>query len=69
MKTVYVRASMRDSKSIKSRSMKALGFFCLKCRQFWTNEDVDKIIEEELREKQIEEEHMPRHNNTNNKLT
>jgi hypothetical protein len=51
MKTVYVRASMRDSRSIKSRSMLALGFFCFECRQFWTNEDVDKIIEEELREK------------------
>src|SRR5215210_1573389 len=46
MKTVYVRASMRDSKSIQSRSMLTLGFFCFKCRQFWTNEDVDKIIEE-----------------------
>jgi hypothetical protein len=51
MKTVYVRASIRDSKSIKSRSMQALGYFCFKCRQFWTNEDVDKTIEEELREK------------------
>jgi hypothetical protein len=51
MKTVYVRASMRDSRIIKSRSMKALGFFCFKCRKFWTNEDVDKIIQEELREK------------------
>jgi hypothetical protein len=51
MKTVYVRASIRDSKSIKSRSMLALGYFCFKCRHFWTNEDVDKIIEEELREK------------------
>ena len=50
MNTVYVRASMRDSKSIRSRSMHALGYFCFKCRQFWTNEDVDKIIEE-LREK------------------
>jgi hypothetical protein len=49
MKTVYVRASVRDSRSIKSRSMQALGYFCFKCRQFWTNEDVDKIIEE-LRE-------------------
>jgi len=55
MNTVYVRASMRDSRSIKSRSMQALGYFCFKCRQFWTNEDVDKIIEEELREKQIRE--------------
>jgi len=51
MKTVYVRASMRDSRSIKSRSMQPLGFFCYKCQQFWTNEGVDKIIEEELREK------------------
>ena len=51
MKTVYVRASTRDSRSIQSRSMKALGFFCVRCRKFWTNEDVDKIIEEELREK------------------
>jgi hypothetical protein len=51
MKTVYVRASMRDSKSARSRRMYALGFFCFRCRQFWTNEDVDKIIEEELREK------------------
>jgi hypothetical protein len=50
MKTVYVRASMRDSRGIKSRSMQVLGYFCFKCRQFWTNEDVDKIIEE-LREK------------------
>jgi hypothetical protein len=41
---------MRDSRSIKSRSMLALGFFCFKCRQFWTNGDVDKIIEE-LQEK------------------
>jgi hypothetical protein len=31
--------------------MLALGFFCFKCRQFWTNEDVDKIIEKEIREK------------------
>jgi hypothetical protein len=51
MKTVYVRASIRDSKSIQSRSMLALGFFCFKCRKFWTNEDVDKIMQEELREK------------------
>ena len=51
MNTVYVRVSMQDSRSIKSRSMQALGYFCFKCRQFWTNEDVDKIIEEELREK------------------
>jgi hypothetical protein len=51
MKTVYVRASMRNSKSIKSRSMLALGFFCFKCRKFWTNENVDKITEEERREK------------------
>lgn len=58
MNTVYFRASMRDSRSIKSRSMKTLGFFCFKCRQFWTNEDLDKTIEEELREKQIEEEYM-----------
>ena len=50
MNTVYVRASIRDSRSIKSRSMQALGFFCFKCRKFWTNEDVDKIIQEELRE-------------------
>src|SRR5215213_10677325 len=63
MKTVYVRASMQDSRSIKSRSMLTLGFFCFKCRQFWTNEDVDKIIEEELREKQIDEEYIRRHNN------
>ena len=51
MKTVYVRASIRDSRSIKSRSMQALGYLCFKCRLFWTNEDVDKIIEEQLREK------------------
>jgi hypothetical protein len=66
MNTVYVRASMRDSRSIKSRSMQALGYFCFKCRRFWTNEDVDKIIEgelQELQEKQIEEEYMRRHNN------
>jgi hypothetical protein len=50
MNTVYIRASIRDSRSIKSRSMQALGFFCFKCRQLWTNEDVDKIIEE-LRKK------------------
>ena len=49
MNTVYVRASVRDSRSIKSRSMQALGYFCFKCGQLWTNEDVDKIIEE-LRE-------------------
>jgi hypothetical protein len=72
MKTVYVRASMRDSRSIKSRIMQALGYFCFKCCQFWTNEDVNKIIEElqELREKQIEE-YVRRHNNNNtdSKLT
>jgi hypothetical protein len=53
MKTVYVRGSMRDSRSIKSRSMQALGYFCFKCRQFWTNEDVNKIIEDlqEIRER------------------
>jgi len=66
MKSVYVRASMRDSRSIKSRSMLALGYFCFKCRQFWTNEDVNKIVEEELqelREKQMKEEYVRRHNN------
>jgi hypothetical protein len=66
MKTVYVRASMRDRRSIKSRNMLALGYFCFKCRQFWTNEDVNKIIEEDLqklREKQMEEEYVRRHNN------
>jgi hypothetical protein len=30
--------------------MLALGYFCFKCRQFWTNEDVNEIIEEELQE-------------------
>ena len=64
MMVVYVRSSLRDSRSIKSRSMQALGYFCFKCRQFWTNEDVDKIIEE-LREKQIDEEYIRRHNNNN----
>jgi hypothetical protein len=47
MKTAYVRESIRDSRSIKSRSMRALGFFCFTCHQFWTNEDVKKITEEE----------------------
>jgi len=51
MKTVYIRESLRDSRSIKSRSMLAIGFFCFRSRKFWSNEDVDKIIEEELREK------------------
>jgi hypothetical protein len=53
MKVVYFRVSLQESNSIKSRSMKALGYFCFKCRKFWTNQDVDKIIEE-LQEKNIE---------------
>jgi hypothetical protein len=62
MKTVYVRASIRDGRSIKSRSMQALGYFCFRCGQFWTNEDVDNILKSF--EKQIEEEYMrARHNN------
>jgi hypothetical protein len=55
MKTVYVRASMADGgRARNSRSMQPLGYYCFKCQQFWTDEQVDRILEE-LQEKRIQQ--------------
>jgi hypothetical protein len=59
MKTVYVRASMaavEDSgrRARNSRSMQPLGYYCFKCQQFWTDDQVYRIVEE-LQEKRIQQ--------------
>jgi hypothetical protein len=54
MKTVYVRASMAavedgvGGRAQNSRSMQPLGYFCFKCQQFWTDDQVYRIVEELL---------------------
>lgn len=55
MKTVYVRASMAGGERARnSRSMQPFGYYCFKCEKFWTDDQVDKIVEE-LREKRIQQ--------------
>jgi hypothetical protein len=55
MKTVYVRASIAvdGGRARNSRGIQPLGYYCFKCQQFWTNDQVDRIVEE-LREKRIQ---------------
>jgi hypothetical protein len=57
MKSVYVRASMSaedggGGRARNSRSMQPLGYYCSKCQQFWTDDQVYRIVEE-LQEKRI----------------
>jgi hypothetical protein len=59
MKSVYVRASMTGEdgggeRAQDSRSMQPLGYFCFKCQQFWTDDQVYRIVEE-LLEKGIQQ--------------
>ena len=61
MKTVYVRASMAaveedggGGRARNSRSMQPLGYYCFKCWQFWTDDQVYRIVEE-LQEKRIQQ--------------
>jgi len=61
MKTVYIRASMAaavgDSGGERvrnSRSMQPIGYYCFKCQQFWTDDQVYRIVEE-LLEKRIQQ--------------
>jgi hypothetical protein len=54
MKSVYVRASMAavehggGGRARNSRSMQPLGYYCFKCQQFWTDDQVYRIVEELL---------------------
>ena len=59
MKSVYVRASMAavedcGGRARNSRSMQPLGYYCFKCQQFWTDDQVYRIVEE-LQEKRIQQ--------------
>jgi hypothetical protein len=61
MKSVYVRASMAEvedggggGRAPNSRSMQPLGYYCFKCQQFWTDEQVYRIVDE-LLEKRIQQ--------------
>jgi hypothetical protein len=58
MKSVYVRASMAvencGERTRNSRSMQPLGYYCFKCQQFWTDDQVYRIAEE-LQEKRIQQ--------------
>ncbi len=60
MKSVYVRASMASAveeggrRAQNSRSMQPLGYYCFKCQQFWTDDEVYRIVEE-LQEKRIQQ--------------
>jgi hypothetical protein len=61
MKSVYVRASsmaaVQDGdggRARNSRSMQPLGYYCFKCQQFWTDDQVYRIVEE-LQEKRIQQ--------------
>jgi hypothetical protein len=37
-----------------SRSMEPLGYYCFKCQQFWTDDQMYRIVEE-LQEKHIQQ--------------
>ena len=52
MRTVYMRASMIDGRRERnSRSMQPVGYYCLKCEKFWTDDDrMHKIVERASRE-------------------
>ena len=60
MRSVYVRASMTPAedggggRTRNSRSMKPLGYYCFKCQQFWTDDQVYRIVDE-LQEKRIQQ--------------
>jgi hypothetical protein len=62
MKSVYVRASMAavvedgggGRRTQNSRSMQPLGYYCFKCQQFWTDEQVYRIVDD-LLEKRIQQ--------------
>lgn len=51
MRSVYVRTSMAAAEDCggrarNSRSMQPLGYFCFKCQQFWTDDQVYRIVQE-----------------------
>jgi hypothetical protein len=62
MKTVYVRASMAavvedggdGGRTRNSRSMQPLDYYCFKCQQFWTDDQVYRTIDE-LLEKRVQQ--------------
>src|SRR5829696_2110793 len=60
MKSVYVRTSMAavedggGGRARDSRSMQPLGYYCFKCQQFWTDDQVYRIVEE-LLEKRVQQ--------------
>jgi len=60
MKSVYVRASMAavqdggGGRARNSRRMQSLGYYCFKCEQFWTDDQVYRIVDE-LLEKRIQQ--------------
>jgi hypothetical protein len=54
MRTVYVRGSIspdaqRPGVDNGKRSMKPIGFYCFRCKQFWTFGQVRRIYEERNR--------------------
>jgi hypothetical protein len=60
MRSVYVRASMTavedggGGRTRNSRSMQPLGYYCFKCQQFWTDDQVYRTIDE-LLEKRVQQ--------------
>ena len=59
MKTVYVRPSTAEKGNKgKPRSMQSLGYYCFKCQQFWTNEQVDRIVEELVKKREEYLQHV-----------
>ena len=61
MKTVYVRAASMSAvedgggrRVRNSRSMQPLGYYCFKCQEFWTDDQVYRIVEE-LQEKRVQQ--------------
>lgn len=54
MRSAYVRGSVSGGTQVQgvddgTRTMKAIGFFCFTCKQFWTNGQVRRIYEERNR--------------------
>ncbi len=60
MKSVYVRASVAaeedggGGRGRNLRSMQPLGYYCFKCQQFWTDDQVYRLVDEIL-EKRIQQ--------------
>jgi hypothetical protein len=58
MRTAYVRGSVSQEMRQPGvddgkRSMKAIGFYCFRCKQFWTFGKVRRIYEERNRQERV----------------